>query len=115
LVVVIASPDAVVMPWIDKVQAVVETFFSGQAMGGGLADILFGWVNPCGKLTTTFPKRMEDMPAYLTYPGENGRHVYSEGIHVGYRWYDARDIEPLFPFGFGLSFTEFAYSDLSLD
>ncbi|WP_292710483.1 beta-glucosidase [Mesorhizobium sp.] len=115
LVVVIASPDAVVMPWIDKVQAVVETFFSGQAMGGGLADILFGRVNPCGKLTTTFPKRMEDMPAYLTYPGENGRHVYSEGIHVGYRWYDARDIEPLFPFGFGLSFTEFAYSDLSLD
>jgi beta-glucosidase len=115
LVVVIASPDAVVMPWIDKVPAVVETFFSGQAMGGGLADVLFGRVNPCGKLTTTFPKRMEDMPTYLTYPGENGRHVYSEGIHVGYRWYDARDIEPLFPFGFGLSFTEFAYSDLSLD
>ncbi|EUB98617.1 Beta-glucosidase [Rhizobium sp. CF080] len=115
VVVVVASPDAVVMPWIDKVPAAVEMFFSGQAMGGGIADILFGRVNPSGKLTTTFPKRMEDMPTYLTYPGENGRHVYSEGIHVGYRWYDARQIEPLFPFGHGLSYTDFAYSDLTLD
>ena len=114
-VVVVASPDAVVMPWVDKVPAVVEIFFSGQAMGGGIADVLFGRANPSGKLTTTFPKRMEDMPAYLTYPGENGRHVYSEGVHVGYRWYDARKIEPLFPFGHGLSYTRFAYSDVQLD
>ncbi len=114
-VVVVASPDAVVMPWIDKVPAAIEIFFSGQAMGGGIADILFGRVNPSGKLTTTFPKRMEDMPTYLTYPGENGRHVYSEGVHVGYRWYDARKIEPLFPFGHGLSYTQFAYSDMALD
>jgi len=113
--VIVASPDAVVMPWLGEVASVVEMFFSGQAMGGGIADILFGKVNPSGKLTSTFPKRIEDMPAYLTYPGENGRHHYSEGIHAGYRWYDARAIEPLFPFGFGLSYTEFAYSGLALD
>lgn len=113
--VVVASPDAVVMPWIDAVKSTVEVFFSGQAMGGALADILFGEVNPSGKLTTTFPKRIEDIPGHLTYPGENGRHVYSEGIHVGYRWYDARGIEPLFPFGHGLSYTSFAYSDIKLD
>lgn len=115
IVVVISSPDAVAMPWIGEVPAVIEMFFSGQATGGAVADILFGRVNPSGKLTTTFPKRMEDMPTYLTYPGENGRHVYSEGIFVGYRWYDARGIEPLFPFGFGLSYTAFAYSNLALD
>ncbi|MET0748520.1 MAG: glycoside hydrolase family 3 C-terminal domain-containing protein [Rhizobium sp.] len=114
-VVIVASPDAVVMPWVSEVKTIVEVFFSGQAMGGGLADILFGKVNPSGKLTTTFPKRMQDMPTYLTYPGENGKHIYSEGVHVGYRWYDTRDIEPLFPFGFGLSYTEFAYSDIKLD
>jgi beta-glucosidase len=114
-VVIVASPDAVVMPWIAEVKAVIEVFFSGQAMGGGLADILFGKVNPSGKLTTTFPKRMQDMPTYLTYPGENGKHIYGEGVHVGYRWYDSRDIEPLFPFGFGLSYTEFTYSDIRLD
>jgi beta-glucosidase len=115
VVVAIASPDAVVMPWVPEVKAIVEMFFSGQATGGGIADILFGVVNPSGKLTTTFPKRMQDMPTYLSYPGENGRHYYSEGIHVGYRWYDSRDIEPQFAFGFGLSYTSFAYSDLKLD
>ncbi|MDX8523620.1 glycoside hydrolase family 3 C-terminal domain-containing protein [Mesorhizobium sp. MSK_1335] len=115
IVAVISSPDAVVMPWIGDVPAVIEMFFSGQATGGAVADLLFGRVNPSGKLTTTFPKRMEDMPTHLTYPGENGRHVYSEGIFAGYRWYDARGIEPLFPFGFGLSYTEFAYSNLALD
>ncbi|WP_271023707.1 glycoside hydrolase family 3 C-terminal domain-containing protein [Rhizobium lusitanum] len=115
IAVVVASPDAVVMPWIDAVKSTVEVFFSGQAMGGALADILFGKVNPSGKLTTTFPKRIEDIPGHLTYPGENGRHVYSEGIHVGYRWYDARGIEPLFPFGHGLGYTSFAYSDIRLD
>lgn len=115
VVVLVASPDAVVMPWLDEVPSVIELFFSGQAMGGGVADVLFGEVNPSGKLTTTFPKRIEDTPTYLTYPGENGRHVYAEGIHVGYRWYDARAIEPLFPFGFGLSYTDFAYSGIGLD
>ncbi|WP_425964995.1 glycoside hydrolase family 3 C-terminal domain-containing protein [Rhizobium nepotum] len=112
--VVIACPDAVEMPWVDAVEAVLVTFYSGQAMGGAVADVLTGKVNPSGKLSVTFPKRLSDVPGFLHYPGENGVHVYSEGIHVGYRAYDLRDIEPLFAFGHGLSYTSFAYSDLSL-
>lgn len=112
--VVIACPDAVEMPWIDAVEAVLVTFYSGQAMGGAVADVLTGKVNPSGKLSVTFPKRLSDVPGFLHYPGENGVHVYGEGIHVGYRSYDLREIEPLFAFGHGLSYTSFAYSDLSL-
>ncbi|MDL2409589.1 glycoside hydrolase family 3 C-terminal domain-containing protein [Rhizobium calliandrae] len=115
IAVVVASPDAVVMPWVNHAKSVVEVFFSGQAMGGAIADVLFGKVNPSGKITTTFPKRIEDIPAYLSYPGENGRHLYSEGILVGYRWYDTANVEPLFPFGHGLSYTSFAYSDIRTD
>lgn len=112
--VVIACPDAVEMPWINAVGAVLVTFYSGQAMGGAVADLLTGKVNPSAKLSVTFPKRLADVPGFLHYPGENGRHIYGEGIHVGYRSYDLRQIEPLFPFGHGLSYTTFAYSDLSL-
>lgn len=114
-VVVLANPDAVVMPWLDRVPAVVETFFAGAGMGGAVADILFGLTNPSGKLTVTFPKRLEDSPAFLTYPGELGRHVYGEGLFVGYRYYDQKAVEPLFPFGHGLSYTSFDYSNLRLD
>lgn len=113
--VVLNNGDAVTMsPWIEKVGAVLEVFFGGQAGASAIADILFGDVNPSGKLTVTFPKRLEDTPAYLHYPGENGRHLYSEGICAGYRYYDYRKIELLFPFGHGLSYTEFTYSDLVL-
>lgn len=114
-VVVLSNPDAITMPWLDDVAAVVETFFSGQGMGGGVADVLFGAVNPSGKLTVTFPKKLGDVPGFLSYPGENRRHIYGEGIFVGYRGYDARETEPLFPFGFGLSYTDFTYSDIALD
>ncbi|MBN8930596.1 MAG: glycoside hydrolase family 3 C-terminal domain-containing protein, partial [Rhizobium pusense] len=112
--VVIACPDAVEMPWVDAVDAVLVTFYSGQAMGGAVADVLTGKVNPSGKLSVTFPRRLADVPGFLHYPGENGRHIYGEGIHVGYRAYDLRGIDPLFPFGHGLSYTSFAYSDLSV-
>jgi beta-glucosidase len=114
-VVIVASPDAVEMPWLSKVPSVLATFFAGQGMGHAVASILFGATNPSGKLTVTFPTKLEDTPAYLHYPGENDRHVYSEGIYVGYRYYDRRRIQPLFPFGFGLSYTQFVYSDLHLD
>ena len=114
-VVVLASPDAVEMPWLKHVPAVLSTFLAGQGMGGAVAEILFGHRNPCGKLTATFPARLEDTPAFLLYPGENDRHSYAEGIFVGYRYYDRRSIAPLFPFGFGLSYTTFAYSELNLD
>lgn len=115
VIVVLANPDAVVMPWLNDVAAVVETFYAGQAMGGGLADVLFGVVNPSGKLTVTFPQQIEDIPGWHSYPGENGRHLYSESIFVGYRWYDVRCLTPLFPFGFGLSYTRFAYSEIAVD
>lgn len=115
VVVLLASPDAVEMPWIDEVNAVFALFFAGQGMGRALADLLFGHAAPSGKLTVTFPKRLKDVPGYLSYPGENGKHLYSEGIYVGYRGYQAREVEPLFPFGHGLSYTQFDYSGLSFD
>ncbi|KXV56640.1 beta-glucosidase [Acetobacter senegalensis] len=114
LIVILSNPDAVAMPWVEHVDAVLDTFFSGQGMGRAVANILFGKTVPSGKLTTTFPVKKEDIPGYLSYPGENGRHYYSEGCFVGYRYFDARDSQPLFPFGFGLSYTTFEYSDLIL-
>jgi beta-glucosidase len=80
-----------------------------------ITDVLFGDVNPSGKLPTTFPKRLQDNPAYINYPGENGKVVYGEGLFVGYRYYEKKDIVPLFPFGYGLSYTMFDYRNLTLD
>jgi beta-glucosidase len=84
-------------------------------MGNALADVLFGDVNPSGKLPTTFPRRIEDNPAYLNYPGENGEVLYGEGLFVGYRYYDRKRVEPRFAFGHGLSYTRFSYGELRLD
>jgi beta-glucosidase len=114
MAVVIACPDAVVMPWAEDVGAIITTFYAGQAMGGAVADVLSGRVNPSGKLSVSFPRSLGDVPGFLTYPGERGRHVYSDGIHVGYRGYDQRGCAPLFPFGHGLTYTQFRYSDLAL-
>ncbi|NOX65669.1 MAG: beta-glucosidase [Chlorobi bacterium] len=100
--------------WLDKVPAVVEVFYPGQEGGNALANILFGDVNPSGKLPLTFPKKMEDTPVADNYPGEKLHVYYTEGIFVGYRHYDKNDIEPLFPFGFGLSYTTFEFGDLKL-
>jgi len=115
VVVVLQNGSAVaVQPWIDGVEAVVEAWLGGEAGGGALADVLFGRVNPSGKLVITFPERIEDSPGYLNFPGENGRHIYQEGIFVGYRYYEKKKIRPSFPFGYGLSYTDFNYSDLAL-
>ena len=100
--------------WLEKVPAVVEVFYPGQEGGNALANILFGDVNPSGKLPLTFPKKMEDTPVADSYPGEKLHANYSEGIFVGYRWYDKKNIAPLFPFGFGLSYTTFEFSGLKL-
>jgi beta-glucosidase len=89
-------------------------WYDGQEQGNALADILFGDETPSGKLPTTFPVCLEDNPAYINYPGENGRVHYGEGIFVGYRYYDKKKISPLFPFGHGLSYTSFRYSNLRL-
>jgi beta-glucosidase len=115
VIVVLTTPDVVEMPWIDQVAGVLAAFFAGQGFGAAIAAILFGEQTPCGKLSVTAPRRLEDTPAFLHYPGENGRHPYAEGLYVGYRYYDRRRMEPLFPFGFGLSYTHFAYGDLRLD
>lgn len=98
--------------WIDKVPAVIEAFYPGQEGGNALADILFGDISPSGKLPMTFPKRRNDSPDAETYPGKKEIADYSEGIFVGYRHYDKNNMEPLFPFGFGLSYTTFEFSDL---
>jgi len=101
--------------WIDKIPALVEAWFPGEQCGNAIADVLFGDVNPSGKLPVTFPKRWEDCPAYGNYPGENGKVEYAEGIFVGYRYFDAKGVEPRFPFGFGLSYTIFQFSNLKIE
>ena len=113
-IVVLNVGSPVEMPWIDKVPAVLQLWYNSQEQGNALADVLFGDVNPSGKLPTTFPVRLEDNPAYINYPGENGKVRYGEGIFVGYRYYDRKKIDPLFPFGHGLSYTKFKYSNLRL-
>jgi len=102
--------------WLAKTPALVQAWYPGMEGGNALAAMLFGDVNPSGKLSCTFPKRLEDSPAHAlgNYPGKDGTVRYEEGLLVGYRWFDAKKIEPLFPFGFGLSYTRFKYSDLSL-
>lgn len=112
--VVVAGPDAVEMPWLDEIGALLLTFFPGQGGGRAVAEILCGRHNPSGKLTVSFPRRVEDIPAFHTYPGENSRHVYAEGHFVGYRYYDLKKIEPALPFGHGLSYTAFEYDGLEL-
>ena len=96
--------------WLDDVAAVLEAWMMGQAGGGAIADILFGKVNPSGKLAETFPLKLADTPAYLNYPGENGEVRHGEGLFIGYRYYDAKASPVLFPFGYGQSYTTFAYS-----
>lgn len=116
-VVVLQTGSAVLMPWIDKVAAVLETWYPGEEDGNVLGDLLFGSVNPSGKLPLTFPVEVSDTYAKhgMQYPG-NGQSVkYTEGIDVGYRWYQTHHLKPLFPFGFGLSYTTFQFSDLSVE
>ncbi len=113
-VVVLQSGGPIAMPWLEQVPAVLQLWYPGQEVGNTIADVLFGEVAPSGRLPQTFPMRLEDNPAFVNYPGENGKVLYGEGIFIGYRYYDTKRIAPLFPFGHGLSYTTFAYSDLTL-
>ncbi|HSR34399.1 MAG TPA: glycoside hydrolase family 3 C-terminal domain-containing protein [Anaerolineae bacterium] len=113
-VVVLSNGSAVTMPWVRLPKAILEGWVTGQASGGAIADVLFGLVNPSGKLPETFPVRLEDTPAYINYPGEEDKVRYGEGLFVGYKYYEKKRAKPLFPFGFGLSYTTFEYSDLKL-
>lgn len=115
VVVVLSNGAPIEMPWLNHVKAVLEGYLGGQALGGAIADLLFGDANPSGKLAETFPKVLSDNPSFLNFPGEGDKVEYKEGIFVGYRYYDKKYIEPLFPFGYGLSYTSFEYRNLTID
>ncbi len=115
-VVVLINGSAIDLTWISYVPAIVEGWLAGQAGGGALADVLTGKVNPSGKLAETFPYRLEDTPAFTSFwPDATDTIRFDEGVFTGYRWYDSRDIEPMFPFGHGLSYTEFEFSNLRMN
>lgn len=120
-IVVLNVSQPVAMPWLDKVKAVLNMWWPGDKGGWATADLLLGRVNPAGRLPFTWPRRLQDMPTddpahpERSNEGIHGVTTYSEGIFVGYRWFDSRKIDPLFPFGFGLSYTQFAYSDLRVE
>lgn len=123
--IVAANPKTIVVlegtmvemdPWLGKIPALLQAWYPGMEGGNALAKVIFGDVNPSGKLPATFPKKLSDSPAQAlgNYPGTNGTVTYAEGLLVGYRWFDAQKIEPQFPFGYGLSYTTFKYSNLKI-
>lgn len=114
-IIVLHNGSPVEMPWIHKVKGVIEAYLGGQAVGAAVVNVLFGRVNPSGRLPETFPLRIEDTPCYLTYGGENDHSEYREGVFVGYRYYTSKKMPVLFPFGYGLSYTTFSYSNLTID
>lgn len=115
LVVVLSNGAPVEMPWISSAKAVLEAYLGGQAAGGAIADLLLGEVSPSGKLAETFPMDVRNNPSHFNFPGEGDKVLYSEGLLVGYRYYDTKAIKPLFAFGHGLSYTQFEYLDMKLD
>ena len=115
VVVVLQNGAPVEMPWISKVKGILETYLGGEASGEAVRNVLFGDVNPSGRLPESFPVRLEDTPSYLYYFGCDNVVRYNEGEFVGYRYYTSKKIKTLFPFGYGLSYTEFKYSDLKTD
>lgn len=114
-VVILHNGAPVEMPWISRVKGVVEAYLGGEAVGRAVANVLYGKVNPSGRLPETFPLRIQDTPCYLNYGGEHDRVKYSEGVFVGYRYYESKEMPVLFPFGYGLSYTTFAYSNLHIE
>jgi beta-glucosidase len=114
VVVINAGGPVVMSRWIANVPAILDLWYGGQEGGNAIADILFGDANPSGKLPVSFVKEWKDSPAYGHYPGENLQVEYAEGIYVGYRYFGKHKVEPLFPFGYGLSYTKFDYSDLKV-
>jgi beta-glucosidase len=113
-IVVLNTGSAVTMPWLSSVKGVLEAWYPGQEDGTAIANVLFGSYDPSGHLTVTFPTSLSQVPASTTaqWPGSGGTVQYSEGIDVGYRWYDSQNLTPLFPFGYGLSYTTFSFSNL---
>ncbi len=113
-VVVLHNGAPVEIPWLDNVKGLLEVYLGGEAVGGAVIDILYGKRNPSGRLPESFPRKLEDNPSYLNFPGEGNEVGYREGVFVGYRYYDKKKMEVLFPFGYGLSYTTFKYTNLKL-
>ena len=113
-VVVLQSGTPVSMPWADKTRAILQAWYGGNETGNAIADVLYGKVNPSAKLPMTFPRHLRDNPAFLNYRSERGRVLYGEDIYVGYRYYERLQLQPLFPFGHGLSYTTFRFSNLDV-
>ncbi|OCH95211.1 putative beta-glucosidase from glycoside hydrolase family GH3 [Obba rivulosa] len=113
-VVCIQAGSAVSMPWVNSVNGLIQAWYSGNEVGNALADVIYGKINPSGRLPLTLPTREQDIPAYLNMRSENGQIHYREDLFVGYKWYQAKGFRPLFPFGFGLSYTTFALSNLAI-
>ncbi len=113
-VVVLHSGSPIAMPWLDNVAGVLQMYLAGQASGGAAVNLLFGDATPCGKLAETFPLHLEDNPSYLNFPGNREKVCYQEGIFIGYRYYDKKKMDVLFPFGYGLSYTDFTYSNMKV-
>ena len=113
-IVVLYNGSPVEMPWLGCVKGLIEAYLGGQAVGQATADVLWGKVNPCGRLPETMPVKLEDTPCFLSYQGEGNEGTYNEGIFVGYRYYEKKKMPVNFPFGFGLSYTDFVYSNLQL-
>lgn len=113
-VVVIQSGTPVTMPWVEDARAILQAWFGGNECGNGIADVLYGDVNPSAKLPITFPRRLQDNPSYINFRSERGRVLYGEDIYVGYRYFEKTELAPAFPFGYGLSFTTFTRSDLRI-
>ena len=114
IVVVLHNGSPVEMPWADQVKGILEAYLGGQAVGQAEVDILFGKVNPSGKLAETIPYKLSDNPSYLNFPGDGQKVEYKEGVFVGYRYYDTKEMPVRYPFGYGLSYTTFEYKDLQL-
>lgn len=115
VVVVLHNGSSITMPWLDKVNAVLEMYLAGEASGAAAVNLLFGVANPSGKLAESFPLRIEDTPAYLNFPGNRDKVNYNEGIFIGYRYYDKKKMDILFPFGYGLSYTKFRYDNMKIN
>ena len=114
-IVILNSGAPVSMPWLEKIPAILQSWYGGQELGNAVAGVLFGDVNPSGKLPVTFPQSLQHNPAYINYPGEFGSVRYGEGIFVGYRYYEKKNVNPNFVFGYGLSYTEYYYSNLEVN
>lgn len=114
IVVILSNGSPIEMPFVSDVKAILEAYLTGQASGKAICGLLYGEVNPSGKLAETFPLKLSDNPSYLNFPGEVDKVEYKEGIFVGYRYYDKKAMDVLFPFGYGLSYTNFEYSNLKI-